>query len=398
MNNFDQRCRMILVPLKLIYSFLALFFFCCQIPAQQNHLPGAASESFNAALPLKLCQASQNSKIISTGVASDNVSTIFVASEGGIIEKFELTRNSSAWATNLGGEIVSEVILSGDKIILLTKVLQTDGVGGGAATYKNFVWSLDAKTGLTNWQLALGSNDSVFLNGYLDNIFVIGKSGTIVTLRASDGRKIFEKNLGLEITSPPLFFENKIYLGTVDKSILILSDDGAIILKTRPLDSPAAVLAADRDGLLAGGKSGFVYFGAASTAKRFWKVRYGGEISSLAFIPQGILVASLDNFVRLISRQNGGIIWKRRLAGRISAKPLVTGDYAIFTTVPDNNMVVLDLRGGRIVNQISLAGKGAVLSAPVNVGSSLVFSTGKGIFSLIGVDALCSKNQGKLEL
>jgi outer membrane protein assembly factor BamB len=102
-------------------------------------------------------------------------------------------------------------------------------------------------------------------------------------------------------------------------------------------------------------------------------------------------VSSLDNFIYLISPQKGKKVWKRRLAGRISAKPLVVDNFAVFVTAVDNSAVVLDLRNGKIVNQISLADIGFILSRPVIADKALVFSTNKGIFAFSSAHAGCSQ-------
>ncbi len=74
-------------------------------------------------------------------------------------------------------------------------------------------------------------------------------------------------------------------------------------------------------------------------------------------------------------------------------KPLIAGGYAVLVSNLDNNAAILDLRNGKIVNQISLADKGYVLSAPLIVENLLVFSTAKGIFGYAGSNAVCSQNQ-----
>lgn len=79
-------------------------------------------------------------------------------------------------------------------------------------------------------------------------------------------------------------------------------------------------------------------------------------------------------------------------------KPLIAGDYAVLTAVLDSNVIVLDLRNGKIVNQISLADKGYVLSAPLIVGRFLIFSTTKGIFVFAEVGTDCYQNREKAQM
>ena len=62
------------------------------------------------------------------------------------------------------------------------------------------------------------------------------------------------------------------------------------------------------------------------------------------------LATSNDNFVYKLSR-GGNVEWKRRLSSRIDGRPLVLGDVAVFATVGDGNVYVIDLTNGKILNR-----------------------------------------------
>jgi outer membrane protein assembly factor BamB len=392
MNDLKKNSRTYIFVFGFIFLYLALFNF--PVAAQQVV---ESSESVNLSLPFRLCYQKPDNKIASVNFASDNILSLFVAFQAGKIAKIYLTNNSTIWMSNLGGEIVSDLIFEDGRVYLITEVFEAasekDKENDGDKQLINYIlWSLNAETGLTEWQLSFTSNDSVFLDSYRDKIFLIAKDGTVSSIKKNDAQKISSKNLARGISSPPNFYENKIYLGTDDNSILTVSADNAeIISKIPTLQSPAAILIASGDKLFWGERKGFVNLFDTKSNSRVWSVRYGGEISSLTLVPDGILVSSLDNFVYLISPRKGAKIWKRRLAGRISAEPLIISNFAVFVTAVDNNAVVLDLRNGKIVNQISLADIGFILSKPVIADKSLVFSTNKGIFGFSSVNAGCSQ-------
>lgn len=397
MNDFKKNSRTYIFVFGLIFLYLALFNFPIPVAAQQILKVVESSESANLSLPFRLCYQKPDNKIAPVNFASDNKASLFVAFQAGKIAKIYLTNNSTIWMSNLGGEIISDLIFDDQRVYLITEVFEgapeKDKENDGGRRIINYIlWSLDAETGLTDWQLPFTSNYSVFLESYQDKIFLIAKDGTVKWIKKHDAQKISNKNLARGISSPPNFFENKIYIGTEDNSILTVSADNAeIVSKIPTLQSPASVLIAARDKLFWGERKGFVNLFDTKSNSRVWSVRYGGEISSLTLVPDGILVSSLDNFVYLISQQKGAKIWKRRLAGRISAEPLIISNFAVFVTAVDNNAVVLDLKNGKIVNQISLADIGFILSKPVIADKSLVFSTNKGIFAFSGVNAGCSQ-------
>ncbi len=390
MNNLRNTSGVNFITMELICLYVILFNL--SIFAQ----PGIQLiNTFNPSTPLKLCYQNQNDKIEATNIASDNQSAIFIPLQGGRVEKLNLIKNSVSWISELGGEIVSDLILEDKRIYLITKIsrinfVKEDEINKGAVSY--ILWSLDAETGVTNWQFPFISKGFVFLNSYQDQIFLTEKDGEIISIRKFDGQKIWNKNLLQRLSSPPSLFENKIYISTSDNSILtVTADSGKIISKLLSLQSPATNLITDGNKLYWGEKNGSVNLTHTLRDSRIWSVRYGGEISSLNLTRNGVLVTSLDNFVYLISLQKGKKIWKRRLAGRISVKPLVAGEFIIFVTPADSNAVVLDLRNGRIINKISIADKGFILSAPRIVHNLLVFSTNKGIFAFAQANIDCSQ-------
>jgi outer membrane protein assembly factor BamB len=146
------------------------------------------------------------------------------------------------------------------------------------------------------------------------------------------------------------------------------------------------------DKLFWGEKKGFVNSFDTNSNSLTWSVRHGGEISSLSLVSNGVLVTSLDNFVYFISLNKGKNVWRRRLAGRITVKPLIVGNFAVIVTAVSKNAVVIDLRNGKVVNQISLTDIGFILSKPLVLQNSLVFLTNKGIFSFVTTNINCSQN------
>jgi outer membrane protein assembly factor BamB len=279
---------------------------------------------------------------------------------------------------------------------LITKVVEDDfkkNKDDNKQLINYILWSLDAITGLTDWQLNFTSDSTVTLDIHQNKIFLITKNGTINSIKTSGAVEILNKNLAAIISSTPIFLADKIYIGTEDNSILIVSTGKTeIAAKISTIQSPVSALVAAEGKLFWGERKGFVNFFDTDTKSLIWSVRYGGEISSLTIVANGVLVTSFDNFVYFTSLQKGKQIWRRRLAGRILAKPLIVGNFAVIVTNVNNNAVILDLRDGKIVNQISLADLGFILSKPSVLENSLVFSTNKGIFSFVPTNIDCSQN------
>ncbi len=395
MNDLEKNFGTNFFVFILIFLFFALYF---PITAQQNVKILERNASVEPPLPFKLCLQNRSNKIIASDFASDNKGNIFIALQSGKVEKINLAKNSILWVSDLGGEIFLNLIFEDAKIYLITKVFSTisenDKENERDRQIKDYIlWSIDAETGLTDWQSPFSSNGLVSLDSYQDKIFMITKDGTIISIKKKDGQKIPDNYLAKSISALPTFFENKIYIGTDDNTILTVSADNKVIVsKISTFQSPASILIAAGDKLFWGEKKGFVNLLDTKSNSQIWSVRYGGEISSLTLVPNGILVSSLDNFVYLISPQRGKRVWKRRLAGRILVKPLIVSNFVIFVTSVDSNAIILDLRNGKIVNQISLANIGFILSTPLIAQNLLVFSTNKGIFAFAGASINCPEN------
>ncbi len=216
-NNLEKKFRTNFFVCGLFFLCIALFNF--PITAQKTAEVFKSDETINLSVPFRLCFQNQNNKIASVSIASDNKSSLFVAFQSGKIEKINLTDNSIIWMSGLGGEIVSDLILEDDRVFLITKIykIASEKDNGGSEQVINYIlWSLDAETGLTDWQLPFTSNTSVYIDGYRDKIFLIAKDGAVNSVKKIDAQKILSKSLTRDFSTPPVFFGDRIYIGTDD--------------------------------------------------------------------------------------------------------------------------------------------------------------------------------------
>jgi outer membrane protein assembly factor BamB len=391
--NFRIRRRSNLLVFGLF--ILDIFFFNSVAWTQTNSSANLAA-AINFDKPLQLCYQNRADKISTAKTASDNEVGLFVAYQNGKIEKISLEKKLTAWISNLGGEIISDITFEHGKVYLITKISSANSAkekNGEKSINDYFLWSINAETGITFWQFPFASGGSVHLNILETKLLLTSNNETIIAIRKFDGQKIFEKHIGLTLTAAPVFSDNKIYIPTDENTIVVITaDTGEIISKIRTFQTPATIVAANAEKLYWGENAGKVNLVRLSDKSRVWSVRQGGEVASLDLITNGILISSFDNFIYLISLQKGKKIWKRRLAGRISVKPLITGNFGVFVTAVDNSVVILDLRDGKIVNQIPLGDKGFILSTPQIVHNLLTFPTTKGIFAFGEATLDCSLN------
>jgi outer membrane protein assembly factor BamB len=94
-----------------------------------------------------------------------------------------------------------------------------------------------------------------------------------------------------------------------------------------------------------------------------------------------LLVASLDNFVYMLSLSRGSRVWKRQLSGRISSQPLTSSDGALFIPLSSDSGVVLALRDGKQINTLPIGADNSISASPVKVGNLVVVTSIKGLLA-----------------
>jgi outer membrane protein assembly factor BamB len=353
---------------------------------------------------LNICREFITNKLIDLEIASDNVSEIYIPLLDGRLLSLNVKDNSEQmkkhWESELGGEIISAPTFEDDSIYLALK--ETTNVSKQETSQTTALLSIDKLTGITKWKAEINVKVPVYLHTHKDKIFAIGENGSLSAHSKTGGRLIWQKSLGVELSSLPAFANGEIILGSSETDVLVLSmEDGRIIHKIRLPAPVTTILKDEKSGrLITGDKKGFLYSIDKKTGKKKWKFRIGAAISSVILTNAGFLISSLDNFLYLVSEKDGNLIWKRRLSGRMETKPIVFKDILITSATEDSTASVIDLKNGKLISRFSLE-KGNVFSGKSKqAGSSFIFSTLQGIlvFTLGNEDCPVKKDKDSNEL
>ncbi len=141
-----------------------------------------------------------------------------------------------------------------------------------------------------------------------------------------------------------------------------------------------AIAAAENDRIYLGDSSGSVFSINLPNNTKLWQRRIGGaRISDIEITAHGLLVSSYDNFVYMLSAESGKRLWKRRLNGRISSKPAVSGRYAVVISLFDSSAAIIELKQGKIVNRIYLERENFFTGGVLFTGNRVVFTTSNGL-------------------
>lgn len=250
------------------------------------------------------------------------------------------------WVTELGGQIDGISISTESMIFVLTSSNHTSG------TASSTLRRLDLDTGLVKFSVPIDATSKVFLKSTPENVIVIGPAGTIEAFEAETGRSAWKTAVRGRISSVPAINESTIAISTDSKTIELLSaNDGTIITSIGTEREIKTLGFRSNQMLLAGDDRGNITNFRAKTGTIWWRFKSGGRIGTIHETKQGIVVGSYDNFVYLLSNNSGSVIWKRRLAGRVDFRPVILDNLAIFCVSGEDDLKILDLEKGRIVEQ-----------------------------------------------
>jgi eukaryotic-like serine/threonine-protein kinase len=291
------------------------------------------------------------------------------------------------WKSDMGGTISAAPEADERGVYVATETTAQDG----AQTFypaTGALFALSRKSGVTLWMHtlsrpvrgALAANDTTVFAGTADgHVYAFGKE---------TGEVRWVVQYSASFAAQPVFKEARLYLGSNEGALFALNTQTGQALwhyQTHgALHGPVAVA---NNLVLFGSSDGYVYALEEETGRLRWRTRTGAGVQSVAATPNGLIVASLDNFVYLLSYRRGERIWKRRLAGRIAAQPLTSTDSALFVPLGGDACVVLALHDGKIVNSLEVGTDANTAASPIIAGSVLLITTRHGLMAFAPPDS-----------
>lgn len=337
--------------------------------------PSAQAQDF-ASLPFKQCWRFETENMSKFELASDNVQAVFLSLSDGNIIAIDAITGNPIWRSELGGEIISKILLSGEKLIVTTRD-DADSLPG-----RFVVTALSAKTGVTFWQRSISDikPEAVYLLSDSDRVMAITSNADVIYLGKTSGEEIGRKNLRLHITSEPQQVQNTVYFGTDAKNLLTYSFDPGQISKSVNVDSiPAIIGLNDSDSIVYGDKIGNVFAIRLNQPKRSWKARAGAEITGITKSDKGFVVTSGDNYAYLLAARNGKRLWKKRLDGRGMGLILKELGVAVFSTLNNDSAFFVNIANGKSVNQLLLGEDEYFVNKPILIGKQIIFPVNFGL-------------------
>lgn len=274
---------------------------------------------------------------------SDASNVYFVDTEQRLFA-VDLQSGTTVWSTELGGAGISNLLVTNDSLILVTASVEN------ASGTETVLRSVSKQTGITNWFVKTSGAPNAKIGAINGTLILVTQAGDISAFATNTGDQKWSKSVGATITTAPFFSGASAFVGTSRSEVIsIAASSGDLTVVAKAAGVPAVVFSDSSGRVLVGDERGNLVLTSAD-GKRIWRFRKGARISAISTYDSEFLAASNDNFVYKLTR-GGNVEWKRRLSSRIDARPLVLDNVAVFATVGDGNVYVIDLTNGKVLNR-----------------------------------------------
>lgn len=312
--------------------------------------------------------------------AADNERAYMPLSNGSVVS-VRLSDGGLFWRSDIGGALSASPAVDSRNVFVASESLPTPNSVYPQAT--GVLRALSRQSGLTSWMRTLPSpaRGAIYLNG--QNLFVISSDGRLYAIRKETGEIKWIKYSSSPFSTLNLLDEQTLFASDTYGDILAIeSENGKTLWRYRtrkPLRAPVAVYGSM---VYAGAADGFVYAIDRASGRLRWRVRAGAAIQAVMAGEKWVLATSLDNFVYCLSPQNGAKVWKRQLAGRVTAPPLVLNNHVLLAPLVGDECVVLNLEDGKKVNSIYVGEDNNTEAAPLLTTDTLLLTTREGLMAI----------------
>jgi outer membrane protein assembly factor BamB len=365
----DRRTKVIIILIALIYSHFSYSY------AQTNPAVGAQIE---LSQPLTVKWLYNSDLTINLTPATDG-ERIYLPLASGLVVSLLVADGQLLWKADLGGEVSSSPTADERSVYIAS---ETVGGQDTAPRASGALRALGREGGITQWMRTLPMPIRGTLIANDVNLFGGSTDGRVYAVRKKTGDISWIMQHSASFASQPAIYGSNLYIGSNDGTFFSLNQNTGKTnwrYRTRGAIRGRAVVV---NGIVYfGSADGYVYAVREAEGRLRWRRRTGAGVQTVGFAHNGLLVASLDNFVYLLSFREGDRLWKRQLAGRIAAEPLTTPDGVLFTPLSSSTGVVLDLRDGKQLNNLPIGEDNSMAASPIVAGKILFVTTRHGLLA-----------------
>ncbi|MEO7672971.1 MAG: PQQ-binding-like beta-propeller repeat protein [Pyrinomonadaceae bacterium] len=345
--------------LTILVLQIATFFSILPVSGVPFEILGQLSEPGLA--KLTKCSTYTIETPVADALATDG-ERVYLGMSDGRVQALDSNLASSIWRTELGGEIVSNIVAGETGIFVVANSVKTSE----SVPAESVIRSLSKETGVSNWTAPLPYSGQFAVGQGQRNLSVVSSEGMVFSVDGRTGRTLWRSQAFGKVTARPSFFPHGIAFGTREKQIIIVSPESGVILFKGSINfTPTAVTNPSPEILVVGDERGNVASIDISGGKNIWNFKSGAGISFVSVTDQGLFIASNDNFIYLIWMYNGDVIWKRRLPGRVIEGVTILDGLLTALIYGENSAFLIDSKKGKIVDQLPQSDKNYLDQLPV---------------------------------
>ncbi len=327
----------------------------------------------------------------------------------------------TAWSGDAGtgsskaGRVTASPIVYGGRVYTLDavgSVTAFSASGGSVAWRTSLIPDREKGGGGGFFSLGAGTPGGGYGGGIAADsgrLYAASGFGNVVALDPANGKKLWERNLGLPVRAAPTASGDRVFVITMEGRFICLSGvDGAELWAVRGLPQQASLVmnvspAVSGDVVVVPYPSGDLVALKVSDGSALWtenlaRSRSTSQLTGLAdaarpAIDNGVVYA-VSHAGRMVATQlkTGERLWSLNVAS--TQTPWVAGD-SVFVVDTSGQLMAVARTSGAVQWTVQLAGSNT-WSGPVLAGGKLWLASAKGV--LVGVDALTGKVGSQQEL
>jgi eukaryotic-like serine/threonine-protein kinase len=337
----------------------------------------AAIKSVSLSQPLTIGWRYDSSSMINLTPAFD-AERVYLPLGGGQIISLKAADGQLNWRSEMGGELSASPVADGQGVYVASETGKSEA---GERRAIGALRALGREGGVTLWMRTLEMPLRGALTLANGKLFGGGADGKIYAFDSKTGAARWSYRYAAPLNGQPVVSGSHLYVGSEDGYLLAFGEStGKLLWSFRTRGPVRGPVANGSDVVYFGSGDGYVYAVNAANGRLVWRSRTGAGVQAVVKVDDGLLVASLDNFVYKFSLA-GARLWKRLMPGRISSQPLMTGAEALFMPLSSSAGVVLEMRDGRQVNSLPVGEEIITSASPIAVGEAVLLTTDRGLLA-----------------
>jgi outer membrane protein assembly factor BamB len=306
---------------------------------------------------------------------------IYLPLANGSVISIGLADGKLIWKSEVGGVISASLVADAKSVYVASESIPTPKSQYPQAT--GVLRALSTHSGLTTLMRTLPSPVRGVINVNLTLLFINSADGRLYAINKETG-EIKWISYNSSAYSPLHSLEGDVlYVGDASGDIIAIQQTtGQTIWRYRTRKALRASVIVSANIVYTGAADGYVFAIDKLTGRIKWRVRTGAAVQTVQATEKCILATSLDNFIYCLSPRNGVKIWKRQLAGRVAAPPLVLNGSVLVAPLVGDECVVLNLEDGKKINSFYVGEDNNTEAAPLLTTDTLLLTTREGLLAL----------------